>query len=76
MSIPTTANEDDSFQQEEEMMPPPVFMTNKRLTQYLHDGEQELFAGLEYDKTSGVIGSTYQPWELLYTIVQTFSNLS
>ena len=33
----------------------PKLMTNKKVTWYLHDREQELFAGLGYDKKSGMI---------------------
>ena len=74
-AFPQTPDEDETSQQEEEMMGPKL-MTNKKLTRYLHDREQELFAGLEHDKKSGMIGPTYQPWELIYIIVQIFANLS
>ena len=74
-AFPRTPDEDETPQQEEEMMGPKL-MTNKKLTRCVHDREQELFAGLEHDKRSGMIGPTYQPWELIYTIVQIFANLS
>ena len=53
----------------------PKLMTNQRLTGHLHDWEQELFAGLENDKRNGAIESTFQAWDLIYTIVQTFAKL-
>lgn len=51
-------------------------VTNKHLARIIHEREQGLFAGLDYDKEKPFTAPVTPPWEIVYIIVSMLANLA